>query len=189
MSMLTISPLRQRMIDDMTARQLGPQTQRSYIRSCERFAAFLERSPDTATADDIRRFQLDLVEWTSIVNRNRIVTGVKFLFRVTLRRHDLAAEFYHLKEPQKIPPVMSPDEVNRLLTVADKLKVQVMLALAYGCGLRVGRDRPAQGRRHRQCAEHHPHRAVQGTQGPACDAAAGGAQPAAAMVEGAAHAP
>lgn len=66
------------------------------------------------------------------------MTGVKFLFRVTLRRHDLAAEIYHLKEPQKLPLIMSPGEANRLLTMADKLKVQVMLALAYGCGLRSG---------------------------------------------------
>ena len=62
---------------------------------------FLGRSPDTATADDVRRFQLHLVEsGLSICNRNRIMTGVRFLFRVTLRRHDLAAEVYHLKEPQ-----------------------------------------------------------------------------------------
>jgi integrase/recombinase XerD len=138
MSTLTITPLRQRMIEDMSARKLGRHSQRSHIYSCERFAAFLKRSPDTATADDVRRFQLHLVEWTSIVNRNRIMTGVKFLFRVTLRRHDLAAEIYHLKEPQKLPLIMSPGEANRLLTMADKLKVQVMLALAYGCGLRSG---------------------------------------------------
>jgi integrase/recombinase XerD len=138
MSTLTITPLRQRMIEDMSARKLGRHSQRSHIYSCERFAAFLKRSPDTATADDVRRFQLHLVERTSIVNRNRIMTGVKFLFRVTLRRHDLAAEIYHLKEPQKLPLIMSPGEANRLLTMADKLKVQVMLALAYGCGLRSG---------------------------------------------------
>ena len=138
MSTLTITPLRQRMIEDMSARKLGRHSQRSHIYSCERFAAFLRRSPDTATADDVRRFQLHLVEWTSIANRNRIMTGVKFLFRVTLRRHDLAAEIYHLKEPQKLPLIMSPGEANRLLTMADKLKVQVMLALAYGCGLRSG---------------------------------------------------
>ena len=99
-----ISPLRQRMIEDMAARKLGPHSQRSHIYSCKRFAAFLKRSPDTATADDIRRFQLHLVEaGISICNRNRIMTGVRFLFRVTLRRHDLAAEIYHLKEPEKLP--------------------------------------------------------------------------------------
>ena len=98
MSTGSISPLRQRMIEDMNARQLGPHSQRSHIYSCERFATFLKRSPDTATAEDVRRFQLHLMEsGASIGNRNRIMTGVKFLLRVTLRRLDLAAEIYHLE--------------------------------------------------------------------------------------------
>src|SRR5260370_20429 len=91
-------------------------TQRGHIRSCKQFAAFLKRSPDTATSEDIRRFQLHLAEsGASICNRNRIMTGLRFLFRVTLRRLDLAAEIYHIREPQKIPLVMSPDETKRLL--------------------------------------------------------------------------
>jgi len=115
----TVSPLRQRMIEDMTARKLDPHTQRSHIYSCKRFAAWLKRSPDTATAEEVRRFQLHLVEsGASICNRNRIVTGVRFLFRVTLRRHDLAAEIWHMKEPQKLPPVLSPEEIKRVLTMA-----------------------------------------------------------------------
>jgi integrase/recombinase XerD len=72
----------------------------------------------------------------SICNRNRIMTGLRFLFRVTLRRLDLAAEIYHIREPQKIPLVMSPDETRRLLAVADILKVRTLLSLGYGCGLR-----------------------------------------------------
>jgi integrase/recombinase XerD len=133
----TISPLRQRMIEDMTARKLNPHTQRSHIYSCKRFAAWLKRSPDTATPDEVRRFQLHLVEsGASIGNRNRIMTGVRFLFRVTLRRHDLAAEVWHIKEPQKLPPVMGPEEIKRLLTLATSLKARTMLTLAYGCGLR-----------------------------------------------------
>lgn len=139
MSTITISPLRQRMIEDMNARKLGPHSQRSHIYSCRRFAAFLKRSPDTATVEDIRRFQLHLAEsGVSICNRNRIMTGLKFLFRVTLRRLDLAAEIYHLKEPQKIPLVMSPEETKRLLAMASSLKVRVLLSLGYGCGLRAG---------------------------------------------------
>jgi len=131
--------LRRRMTEDMTGRNLGPHSQRNYLNSCARFAAFLGRSPDTATADDIRRFQLFLIETgASIVGRNRIMTGVKFLLRVTLRQHDLAAEIYHLKEPQKIPLVMSRDEIKRLLAVAASIRVRVMLSLAYGCGLRAG---------------------------------------------------
>ena len=137
MSKEVVSPLRQRMIEDMNARKLGAHSQRSHIHSCKRFAAFLKRSPDTATPDDIRRFQLHLIEsGVSIGNRNRIMTGVKFLVRVTLRRLDLAAEIYHLREPQKIPEVMSPDETRRLLAVATSLKARVMLSLGYGCGLR-----------------------------------------------------
>jgi site-specific recombinase XerD len=127
------------MIEDMTARKLGPHSQRSHIHSCRRFAAFLKRSPDTATADDVRRFQLHLVEaGLGISNRNRIMTGVKFLFRVTLRRHDLAAEIYHLKEEQKLPLTMSPNEAERLLAMAGSLRDHVMLSLGYGCGLRAG---------------------------------------------------
>jgi len=139
MSIDAISSLRQRMIEDMNARKLGPHTQRSHIHSCRRFAAFLKRSPETATAEDIRRFQLHLSEaGLSICNRNRIMTGLRFLFRVTLRRLDLAAEIYHLREPQKVPLVMSPDETKRLLAVASSLKARVMLSLSYGCGLRAG---------------------------------------------------
>src|SRR5271155_1867438 len=134
-----VSPLRQRMIEDMNARKLGKHSQRSHIHSCKRFAAFLKRSPETATPDDIRRFQLHLIEsGLSICNRNRIMTGVKFLVRVTLRRLDLAAEIYHLRELQKIPQVMSPDETRRLLAVASSLKVRVLLSLGYDCGLRAG---------------------------------------------------
>ena len=126
------TPLRQRMIEDMRARNLGRQSQRSHLDSCARFAAFLGRGPETATADDIRRFQLFLVEsGASITNRNRIMTGVKFLLRVTLRRHDLAAEIYHLKEPQKVPLVLSRDEVRHLLAMAPSLKLRAMLSLAY----------------------------------------------------------
>ncbi|HEX4557448.1 MAG TPA: site-specific integrase [Xanthobacteraceae bacterium] len=137
MSMDAVSPLRQRMIEDMNARKLCAGTQKGHIRSCKRFAAFLKRSPDAATLEDIRRFQLHLAETgVSICTRNRIMTGLRFLFRVTLRRLDLAAEIYHLREPQKIPLVMSPDETRRLLAVASSLKVRTLLSLGYGSGLR-----------------------------------------------------
>lgn len=139
MSTVTVSPLRQRMIEDMNARKLFAGTQKGHIRSCKRFASFLKRSLDTATAEDIRRFQLHLSETSvSICNRNRIMTGLRFLFRVTLRRLDLAGEIYHIREPQKIPLVMSPDETRRLLAVASSFKVRVLLSLGYGCGLRAG---------------------------------------------------
>ena len=141
MSTESITPLRQRMIEDMNARKLFAGTQKGHIRSCKRFASFLKRSLDTATAEDIRRFQLHLSETSVSIcnrNRNRIMTGLRFLFRVTLRRLDLAAEIYHIREPQKIPLVMSPDETRRLLAVASSFKVRVLLSLGYGCGLRAG---------------------------------------------------
>jgi integrase/recombinase XerD len=98
----TVSPLRQRMIEDMTAPKLNPHTQRSHIYSCERFAAWLKRSLDTTTADEVRRFQLHLIEsgtsiWYSQSDHDRGVLPVP----CTLRRHDLAAEVWHIKEPQK----------------------------------------------------------------------------------------
>src|SRR5262249_32138277 len=112
------------------------------ISSCKRFAAWLKRSPDTATPDEVRRFQLHLIEsGASICNRNRIMTGVRFLFRVTLRRHDLAAEVWHLKEPQKLPPVLSPEEVTRAPPRARSLRARAMLTPASGGGLRAAERR------------------------------------------------
>ena len=135
----TVSPLRKRMIEDMNARKLCAGTQRTHVRSCKRFAAFLKRSPETATFDDIRSFQLHLAETgVSICTRNCIMTGLRFLFRVTLRRLDLAAEIFHLRQPQTIPLVISADEAKRLLAVTDSLKARVLLSLSYGCGLRAG---------------------------------------------------
>jgi site-specific recombinase XerD len=139
MSTDAISPLRQRMIEDMVARKLGPQSQRSHIASCKRFATFLKRSPDTATPDDVRLFQLHLIEsGLSICNRNRIMTGVRFLFRVTLRRLDLVSEVYHMQEPQKVPLILSQDETRRLLAMAGCLRDRLLLTLGYGAGLRAG---------------------------------------------------
>jgi site-specific recombinase XerD len=127
------------MLEDMKARQLSSGTQKGHIRGCRRFAAFLQRSPDRARAEDIRLFQLHLSEsGLSIGNRNRTMTGLGFLFRVTLRRPDLAGEIFHIREPQKIPLVMSADEVRRLLAMAPNLRVRLLLSLAYGCGLRAG---------------------------------------------------
>jgi hypothetical protein len=122
---------------DMNARKLSAGMQRGHIRSCKRFAAFLHRSPDTATTEDIRRFQLHLAEaGVRICNRNRIMTGLRFLFGVPLRRLDLSNEVSHIREPRRIPLVMSPDETRRLLAVAGSVKVRTLLSLGYGCGLR-----------------------------------------------------
>lgn len=134
-----MTPLRARMIADMSARNLGAASQVGHLRACKRFAAWLGRSPDTATPDEVRDFQKHLMETgTSICTRNRTMTGVKFLFRVTLRRHDLVSEIFSLKEPVKVPLVLSRNEVKRILLMAPSLKARVMLSLAYGCGMRAG---------------------------------------------------
>ena len=137
MTTTTISPLRQRMIEDMNARHLVAGTQKGHLRSCERFARFLARSPDTAEAEDVRRFQVHLAEnGMSIISRNRTMTGLRFLLRITMRRLDLEAEIFHLREPQRLPKVMSQDEARRLLVMARNLKTRALLSLAYGCGMR-----------------------------------------------------
>lgn len=133
------TPLRERMISDMSGRNLGPASQTSHLRACKRFAAWLRRSPETSTPDDVKYFQQHLIEsGTSICTRNQTMTGLKFLFRVTLRRHDLVAEIFHLREPDRVPLVLSQKEIKRILAMAPSLKARVMLSLAYGCGLRAG---------------------------------------------------
>ena len=185
MSIDVVSPLRQRMIEDMTARKLGAGTQRLHISNCKRFAAFLQRSPDAATVEDIRRFQLHLAETgTSIPNRNRIMTGLRFLFRVTLRRLDLAAEIYHLREPQRFASDQSgrgTQAIGRCRQPADARAAQSCLWLRIACQ----RSDPAQGQAPRQRAEDYSHRARQGPQGSQCHALTRAARAVAAMVEGA----
>src|SRR5437763_15460418 len=106
MTTKAITPLRQRMIEDMNARKLCAGTQKGHIRSCKRFAAFRKQSPETATFEDIRRFQLPLAETgVRICTRDVIRTGLRSSFRVTLRRLGLAADIYHLRTPHKIPLV------------------------------------------------------------------------------------
>ena len=125
------------MIEDMSLRNLAPRTQEAYIRGCKKLAAFLRCSPETATGEDIRRFQLHLAEQgVSICTRNRMMTGVGFLFRATLRRPEIADQIEYIAEPQKIPVVLSVEEVRRLLDAAPGFKCRLLLSLAYGCGLR-----------------------------------------------------
>ncbi len=133
----TTKSLRARMIDDMTARELGPASQRAHLRACEKFAGWLGRSPDTATPDDVKQFQQHLVEsGTNVGMRNKTMTGVKYLCRVTLRRPDLVSEIFQLREPKRVPLVLCQTEVKRLLALAPDLRTRTMLSLAYGCGLR-----------------------------------------------------
>ena len=132
-----ISPLRQRMIDDMRMRKLERKTQEGYIRAVCKLAAFLRRSPDSATVEDLRRFQLHLVDQgISPITLNATLTGLKFFFDVTLDRHELMAKMQPVRVPRTLPVVLSREEVARLIAAAPNLKSQTALSVAYGAGLR-----------------------------------------------------
>src|SRR5713101_1031392 len=132
-----ISPLRRRMIEDMTIRKLGPKTQHGYIRAVKNFSIFFGRSPDKAIAEDLRRYQLHLASTgTSACSVNANMTALRFFFRVTLRRTDTAGSVTFVREPRRLPVVLSPDEVGRLLAVAPGVKYLAALSVAYGAGLR-----------------------------------------------------
>lgn len=134
-----VSPLRQRMIEDMRMRRLAPKTQTAYIRAVRRFAAYLGRSPESATTEDLRNFQLHLVDQgSSPVTLNAIISGLKFFCDITLDRPDLMAKMQPVRVPRTLPVVLSREEVARLIAAAANLKHQTALSLAYGTGLRVG---------------------------------------------------
>ena len=132
-----ITPLRQRMVDDMRMRKLCEKTQAGYIRAVRQLAAFLERAPDTATVEDLRRFQLHLVDrGSSPITLNATITGLKFFFDVTLDRGELLAKMQPVRVPRTLPVVLSREEVARLIAAAPNLKSQTALSIAYGAGLR-----------------------------------------------------
>jgi site-specific recombinase XerD len=134
----TVSPLRQRMLDDMRMRQFAEHTQDGYIRAVRKLATFLGRSPHTASAEDLRRFQLHLVDTgTGPVTINATLTGLKFFFDITLGRPELMLKMTHVAVPRKLPVILSPEEVGRLIAAAPNLKHQAAMSVAYGAGLRV----------------------------------------------------
>ena len=133
-----LSPLRQRMIDDMRMRKLELKTRTAYLRAVTKLATFLKRSPDTATVEDLRRFQLYLVDQgTSPITINATICGLKFFFDITLGRRELMLKMQTVRVPQTLPVVLSRDEVARLIAAAPNLKSQTALSLAYATGLRV----------------------------------------------------
>ena len=133
-----ISPLRQRLIDDMNMRRFSRETQRNYIRDVGRFATFLRRSPDTATADDVRRFQIEQRDaGVPTPTMNSIVSALRFFFTHTVDRPDLTRKLIRVAHPRNLPVVLSRDEVARLLNATTCLKHQAALSVAYGAGLRV----------------------------------------------------
>jgi site-specific recombinase XerD len=131
------SVLRQRMIEDMRMRKLSPKTQATYIRSVRLLAVYLGRSPDTATVEELRNYQLHLVDQgTSPITLNATITGLKFFFDVTLDRSDLMAKMKPVFVPRTLPVVLSREEVVRLISATRNLKHQTALSVAYGAGLR-----------------------------------------------------
>ncbi|MFL6604836.1 MAG: tyrosine-type recombinase/integrase [Steroidobacteraceae bacterium] len=118
-----VSPLRQRMIEDMRMRKLSPKTRSAYIRSVRQFARYLRRSPDTASIEDLRNYQLHLVDsGTSPISLNAAITGLKFFFGVTLDRGAMMAKMQHVFVPRTLPIVLSREEVKRLIAASDNLK-------------------------------------------------------------------
>jgi len=132
-----VAPLHQRMLDDMRMRKLEPKTRAGYIRAVRSLAAYLGRSPDTATVEELRRFQLHMVDrGSSPITLNATITGLKFFFGVTLDRGELMAKMQPVHVPRTLPVVLSREEVARLIAAAPNLKYQTALSIAYGTGLR-----------------------------------------------------
>lgn len=133
-----ISPLRQRMLDDMRMQKFGEKTQLDYVRAVRNFTKYLGRTPDTASVEDLCNYQLHLVDHgTSPASLNSAISGLKFFFGVTLDRPEVMAKMQPVHLPRKLPVILSPDEVKRLIAAAGNLKHQTALALAYATGLRV----------------------------------------------------
>jgi site-specific recombinase XerD len=132
-----ISPLRRRLIEDMAIRRLGPKTQHHYIHHVKRFADFLGRSADKTTAEDVHRYQLWLASiGTTVPTVNVSATALRFFFKITLKRRDLADAVVSVREPRRLPVVLSPEEVGRLLASATNIKQKAALSLTYATGLR-----------------------------------------------------
>ncbi len=132
-----ISPLRRRMIEDMTVRKFAARTQEGYIRAVVGFSTFLRASPATASAEDLRRYRLHLVErGVGAPTINHSLTALRFLFLVTLRKPAIVLDMPFVREPRRLPVVLSPQEVARLLDAAPGLKYKAALSIAYGAGLR-----------------------------------------------------
>jgi integrase/recombinase XerD len=132
-----MSPLRRRMIEDMTIRKFAPKTQHDYVQRVKNFAAFIGRSPDTATFEDVRSYQLHLAaSGVGVATLNQTISTLRFFFRTTLKRHDIVEHTHFIREPRKLPVVLSPEEVARLLNAAPGLKYKAALSVAYGAGLR-----------------------------------------------------
>ena len=136
--MAELSPLRRRMIEDMTVRNLSPATQQSYVHAVSKFSRYFECSPDRLGLEDVRAFQVHLastgISWASL---NQIVCALRFFYGVTLGQDAIPERIAYAREPRKLPPVLSGEEVIRFLEAVSSLKARVALTTAYAAGLRV----------------------------------------------------
>jgi len=132
-----VSPLRQRMLEDMRMRKMSPKMLIGYVRAVKRFAKYLKRSPDTATAEELRQFQLhSLDHGMSGITLNVTITGLKFFFEVILGRPELMAKMQPVAVPRRLPVVLSVDEASQLIAATNGLKYRAAFSIAYGAGLR-----------------------------------------------------
>ena len=135
--MADISPLRHRMIEDMTVRNLSPATQRSYIHAVSKFSRFFGSSPDRLDLEDVREFQVYLVSqgisWPAL---NQTVCALRFFYGVTLKRDEMPERIPYARQPRKLPVVLSADEVVQFLEAVPSLKTRAALTAAYAAGLR-----------------------------------------------------
>ena len=136
--MAEISPLRRRMIEDMTVRNLSPATQQSYLHAVSKFSRHFGQSPDRLGLEEVHAFQLHLVatgvSWPSL---NQIVCALRFFYGVTLGQDTVPERIAHAREPSKLPVVLSADEVVRFLEAIPSLKSRTALTTVYAAGLRV----------------------------------------------------
>jgi len=133
----SISPLRQRMIDDMTMRKLNERTQETYLRAVKRFTRFFGRPPDQACAEDLREFQLAMAtEGATNHTINATLSGLQFFFRITLDHPEIVRNLCRVYEPRNPPIILTPNEIARVLQATRHLKMRTALSVAYGAGLR-----------------------------------------------------
>ena len=165
--MAELSPLRRRMIEDMTVRNLSPATQRSYLHAVSKFSRHFGRSPDRLDLEDVRAFQVHLastgISWGSL---NQTVCALRFFYGVTLGHADIPERIPYAREPRKLPVVLSPDEVVWFLEAVPSLKARAALTTAYAAGLRASEVVALKVANIGQRPEDDPGRARQGRQGP-----------------------
>ena len=132
-----INPLRRRMIEDMAIRNFDPRTQQTYMRSVRACCRYCDRRPAELTFEDVRRYQLHLTQsGLAPASINGAMVALRFFFRVTLQRAEAVDYIPIVREPQRLPVVLTPGEVASLLESAPGLKWRTALSVAYGAGLR-----------------------------------------------------